>query len=347
MVQEGQEQRALRLTKLGDIFLRLRGRDAIRWLVTLEVLQSTGKGDLWHLSRETLAEALTTGALELHPSALSRAIEFGVLAPWTAGPAPIHYLVPDDMRELVSNVVDYGPWHTAIRALLEDEASSILSGSVATSSAADANIEQTRLMTHEVRNALVPVRHHLDALSSTISDPMRGRVESARRGVARVLKFVDQALEAAELISEPETNCDLLELLHEAVSVNEGDERVEIQANKSLPLRAPRRRLVLALSNVIRNALQSAAAPASVRITWHRDAREVRVQVDDGGPGVAVEDRERIFDQGVTMRPGGSGFGLAFTRRLIETALRGKVWCEGSDLGGARFVISIPLESHP
>ncbi|TMQ15281.1 MAG: HAMP domain-containing histidine kinase [Deltaproteobacteria bacterium] len=41
----------------------------------------------------------------------------------------------------------------------------------------------------------------------------------------------------------------------------------------------------------------------------------------------------------------GSGFGLAFARSVVEGALHGKIWCEDSDLGGARFVIEVPETS--
>jgi signal transduction histidine kinase len=81
-----------------------------------------------------------------------------------------------------------------------------------------------------------------------------------------------------------------------------------------------------------------------VRVSIARAAGGVRVIVEDGGPGVPVELRARIFLEGVTLRRdgAGSGFGLAFARRVVEGALHGRIWCEDSDLGGARFVIEVP-----
>lgn len=340
----------LQLTQLGHTFLRLRGRDAIRWLVTTETLQSLGSGDLWHLARETLLEAMTpSGTGPFHPVALSRAIEFGVLSPLhlelEPEAAPIRYAVPDAMRELITAVLEHGSWHTAIRALLEDERAAALSKVVSTTAAVDATVEQTRLITHDVRNALIPARHHLDVLlGSEVGGEAHFRAESARRGVVRVLHFVEQLVATAELISEPLTSRDLAELAEDALSRIEGSERVVIAAGEPLQLRVPQHRMAIAVSDLIRNALQATPPPAPIRLSWQSAPQEVRIQVDDGGPGVRLEDRERIFDDGFSTRPGGSGFGLAFTRRFIESSLRGKVWCEDSDLGGARFVVAIPLE---
>ena len=52
--------------------------------------------------------------------------------------------------------------------------------------------------------------------------------------------------------------------------------------------------------------------------------------------------REQVFQEGFTTRSDGSGYGLAYVRRVVADALRGRVWCEASDLGGARFVIELP-----
>ena len=48
----------VRITNLGRAFLRLRGRDAVRWLLTAEVLQSTGRWDPWRTPRPLLKDAL-------------------------------------------------------------------------------------------------------------------------------------------------------------------------------------------------------------------------------------------------------------------------------------------------
>jgi len=53
------------LTELGRGFLRLRGKDAVRWLVTNEVMQSTGASDPWHVSHELLEETVTADGMTM------------------------------------------------------------------------------------------------------------------------------------------------------------------------------------------------------------------------------------------------------------------------------------------
>lgn len=349
----------LRLTSLARIFLQLRGKDAIRWLLTLEVSQSHGSEDPWRISRDALADASSPQKLvrwmnmegdEVFAYAresLARAAALGVLDAWAPAPGDEvdAYSVRDEFRDVVASVLESGPWHLAIRALLDDERGAVVPSTAMPTSATEATIDQARMMAHEVRNALVPARHHLDALLDAGAAD-RPRIEKARRGVVRVLDFVDQLVATADLVTEPHTRCSLTEVFAEACGRIETGDRVHLFESSAVPLlHAPRQRLVIALANLIQNALQVAPAPGRVQLSWAAVSDELHIHVDDGGPGVPPADRLRIFDDGYTTRPGGSGFGLAYVRKVVESSLRGRVWCEDSDLGGARFVIAIPTKS--
>jgi signal transduction histidine kinase len=74
-----------------------------------------------------------------------------------------------------------------------------------------------------------------------------------------------------------------------------------------------------------------------------------RIQVDDRGPGVPVDQRERIFEPfyrlaGASERDGGVGLGLALVRTIAQKH-GGRVRCEARPGGGARFVVELPLTS--
>ncbi len=79
------------------------------------------------------------------------------------------------------------------------------------------------------------------------------------------------------------------------------------------------------------------------RVEVAAEARDghVLVSVADSGPGVREEIRERIFDPFFTMKKGGTGIGLAFSRRVISD--HGGVLTVGtSRFGGALFTIKLP-----
>jgi signal transduction histidine kinase len=355
------ERSALVPTGLGRAFLQLRGRQAVRWLLSVEVAQSAGAFDPWRTWRGVLEQALEPGGIpativngreyiDVSSETCARLRELDVLVHASvADPDEDEYAnsyeLHGGMVDIVRSVLDPGPWQAAIAALLEDESADVLRPPAGVAAAATS--ELTRLITHEVRNALVPVRHHIDALRAVRPTAANvGRIEKARRGVTRVLAFVDELVETNELVGEPISSCDVADVIHEAISWTDGGERVQVVAS-SHRVRAPRSRLVRAVSNVILNALQATPAGA-VRASVRPHDSTIELVVDDEGEGIASELRAMVFDDGYTTRGGpGHGFGLAFVRSVVEGTLRGKVWCEASHLGGARFVLSIPAEPKP
>lgn len=203
-------------------------------------------------------------------------------------------------------------------------------------------VEQTRLIAHEVRNALIPVRHQLDALLAMTSDPQRARVQASRLGVVQVLEFVEEMIDTSELVNTPVMSFDIADVVCEALGLLEDGGRVEIDLKPGpMLIRAPRTRFLRAISNVVLNALQATIAGQRVRIRTVQTSGAIEIIVDDGGPGILEVHRSLVFRDGFTTRSDGRGYGLAYVRRVIEEELHGKVWCEDSDLGGVRFVMSI------
>jgi len=109
------------------------------------------------------------------------------------------------------------------------------------------------------------------------------------------------------------------------------------------PAHIDERAIQLALINLIDNALKYAPGTdvVTVRATYERGT--IVVRVIDGGPGVPVEDRERIFERfvrGSTARPSGSaagvrgsGIGLSLVKHIAESH-GGRVWVETGAPGG-------------
>jgi len=105
----------------------------------------------------------------------------------------------------------------------------------------------------------------------------------------------------------------------------------------------------VALGQVVRNLVDNAVRHARSRVALGvvTEGGAVVVTVDDDGPGIAADDRERVFERFARLDDardrdaGGSGLGLAIVRALV-TAHRGEVVVAESPLGGARLVVVLP-----
>jgi signal transduction histidine kinase len=106
--------------------------------------------------------------------------------------------------------------------------------------------------------------------------------------------------------------------------------------------------LTRALSNLVDNAARYATS--AVQITLSSYDGTVSVIVDDDGPGIPADDRERVFerftrlDDSRARHKGGSGLGLAVVRSVV-TRHHGRIRVDDSPLGGARFVAEFPTGS--
>jgi signal transduction histidine kinase len=104
-----------------------------------------------------------------------------------------------------------------------------------------------------------------------------------------------------------------------------------------------RPQLLRALVNLFENADLHGSGLTSVRVVDH--GAFVDVYVEDRGPGVATEDRERIFERfarSAGQKDGtGSGLGLSIVQQTARNH-HGGVWCTDRPGGGAAFVLRLP-----
>ncbi|MDB5214214.1 MAG: hypothetical protein JWO86_2141 [Myxococcaceae bacterium] len=104
-----------------------------------------------------------------------------------------------------------------------------------------------------------------------------------------------------------------------------------------------------AISNLVQNALVASGrrSPVRVQASVEKGARVevLRIEIADDGDGVPLEARSRLFTPFFTTRATGTGLGLALVKRIAE-AHGGSVAYEPPPVGGASFVLRVPLREH-
>jgi two-component system NtrC family sensor kinase len=79
-------------------------------------------------------------------------------------------------------------------------------------------------------------------------------------------------------------------------------------------------------------------------VRTRRSGKDIRIEIDDTGPGIPPALLERIFNPFFTTKPTGSGTGLGLSISLgIVREHGGRIWAETPQCGGARFVIDLPI----
>lgn len=291
-----------------------------------------------------------------------RMSQFGILTVDDVGNGIEDWSVSTFGRELLDEVVgeNQTPLSLLAKSLCSDLVSSVVEAIhgpvVLNSSAAEATTIQARMVTHEVRNALLPVQAALDSLYREVltlppSEVLARRRKTIDEGVRGALEFTKKLLQIAELGAKPPQPFEAVQAIGEVVDALAPTTQIALSGPQGivLPLLHGRREhFVLAVRNLIQNAIEHGGPElrrvvVAMELEPAQDA--IRLTVDDDGQGVDPAKRERIFDEGVTNKPDGTGIGLSSVKQVFERDFQGVVVCLQAPLGGARFVVRLPLLS--
>ena len=227
---------------------------------------------------------------------------------------------------------------------------------------ADARAEQDRLLAsaaHELRTPLTVLRTECDlALRKQRStDELREALKAVRDDVDRLGKLAGALLDlqAVRHLGFDRKDGDLGALVREACGhlrtvADAHDVSLRVHVDGPAPARFDERALRQAIDNLLDNALKHAPRGTVIDVTVSRlpvadtarDSAGWQIIVEDRGPGVPLDQAERIFEPFQRAGPGsGTGLGLAIVR---EVAARhgGRAYVDTREAGqGARFVVEI------
>ena len=216
-------------------------------------------------------------------------------------------------------------------------------------------------VTHELKNPLASLRSAVDGLD-TVEDPqLRQRLMAlAREDVRRLDRLINDISEAArtdaELSRATFERVDLGSLIEQLVSSWEnrrdtGDARIAFARprKETAVVMGKPDRLARAINAIIDNAVSFSPAGGLVEIAATHVGDEIRIRIDDEGPGVPPEAREAIFNRFHSVRPEGenfgrhSGLGLAIAQAIVK-GHDGEIDVHDRDdaPSGARFTIRLP-----
>lgn len=114
-------------------------------------------------------------------------------------------------------------------------------------------------------------------------------------------------------------------------------------------IEADQTKINIALSNLVKNALQFTEEGGIVRLNIEEDSGYVKVTVSDNGIGIPARDLPKIFDRffqvesHLTRKHGGMGLGLAVAKSMIELH-GGRIWAESEEGKGSTFTFLLPVD---
>jgi signal transduction histidine kinase len=205
-------------------------------------------------------------------------------------------------------------------------------------------------VTHDLRSLMVAFRAaEWEMQKATIPQGLREIVTLGLAGAENMVHTLGTLQEFSrtgkvELVLEP---VDPAVVVHDALAIAKMDGVFKLHVVTSdvapgLPaVRGDRQKLTQVLVNLVRNALHATSPGQKVRVAAERRGDGVVLSVEDEGPGVAPEIRDRLF-QPFSSTKGDQGYGLGlYMARLIVMSHRGKIELVDRPRG-ARFEVVLP-----
>ena len=207
-------------------------------------------------------------------------------------------------------------------------------------------LETVRQDLERVQAALGPdaaaVASELASIDRTLAD--------VRAGMERMRTVVDDLRTLAPRAAAEQTDVDLDEVVRLTCRLARPTyasvARLDLQLGGVPPIAMDRARLGQLVANLLTNAAHAVAdgsANHQIIVTTRAEGAEVLLAVEDSGPGIPDELRDRVFDPYFTTKPAavGMGLGLAIVRRIVVDH-GGRAAVERSALGGARVEVRFP-----
>jgi signal transduction histidine kinase len=210
---------------------------------------------------------------------------------------------------------------------------------------------------HELRSPLASIRQTAEVVRDYPGAMPEGELaEAVLEESARMQRLVEQLLlltRADEGMSaQARQDIDLDDLaLAEARRVGRAGLHVETSGVGSGRVRGDPTSIAQVVRNLVDNAARHAGQSMAITVR-EKPVGTVEVVVEDDGPGIPEQERQRVFERFVRLDEarardaGGSGLGLAIVEEIV-TAHGGIVGVSSSALGGARFVVNLPSAAAP
>jgi signal transduction histidine kinase len=210
--------------------------------------------------------------------------------------------------------------------------------------------EMTARIAHEIRNPLTAIKMQIELLEESVPQPMKPRLATLLNEARRLELMVQTTLQHGKTPELKPESTDIGALINEVVRLVRPQFEhqqlvIHTRFDESLPAIAiDRDMLNQVVLNLLLNAKEAMPTGGEIQLATglSQDLQLARVVVDDSGPGIDEAVLPELFELGTSSKASGFGAGLHLCRELVELH-RGHIAAEKSPLGGARFVIELPL----
>jgi signal transduction histidine kinase len=203
---------------------------------------------------------------------------------------------------------------------------------------------------HEVGNPLAGISSLIQMIRRKDNNPYTNeKLELAECQLGRIQRTIRELVDFSRPASSARCRVRPLEVAEEALGIAKYYQRTKDRAITTdipadlPPVRGIRDHLTQVVLNLVLNAIDATGRGGRIHIEGHVDGHSITLSVEDDGRGVALEDRDRLFQPYFTTKPSGTGLGLFVSRQIVEE-LGGSLTFRSEAARGATFLVRLPAD---
>lgn len=211
-----------------------------------------------------------------------------------------------------------------------------------------ANERLVRMLAHEIRNPLnniILTSEHL-LMTTEKDDVEKNLLSILQRNGSRINQIITELLNLTKLPELVFDNHSLQEIVNESLAL--ANDRIELEKavvekkypEASLDIKADKQRLVIAITNILINAIESMeTGKGKLDVTLADSPDHFSISISDNGVGISEEYLSKLFDPFFTLKKNGTGLGLAVSYSIIQSH-RGAIVVDTAVGRGTNFIIN-------
>ncbi len=215
--------------------------------------------------------------------------------------------------------------------------------------------EMASRITHEIRNPLSTIKLNSEYLAENVEELESGQISGSINLIVKEVERLEQItgkymnMVKYRNTEETEKNTSLPVDLAEVISFHAAEfekRRIEVKLihceNIIIPMTLSSFKEVML--NLFKNGWEELENGGKILVTVSVVNSKCVIIVEDSGKGIPESERDQVFRNFYTKKPGGTGIGLSHSRKLAVEA-GGKLYASDSSLGGIAMVLEIPLKT--
>ena len=210
--------------------------------------------------------------------------------------------------------------------------------------------EMAKQVAHEIKNPLTPMRLTVQSFEQRFdpSDPnIKGKVHEFCKSLIQQVDTMSSIASAfssfAEMPKQRREELNVVEVVKLALDIFNEDYIHYFYDQEKLIAKLDKTQLIRVVTNLVKNAIQSIEEVENpkIEVRVKEDNGAITITVADNGKGIAVEDKNRIFEPKFTTKSSGMGLGLAMVKSIVE-AYNGEISFISEINKGTVFTVSLP-----